>query len=166
MIDKSVNYNRYFIRLVKDFDESTILNPDLNGVKKPKLNKNELKIKSSRIEEFCKENSITENILFLASAALALNKFNFSDKSLIFHENNIIFTVNSENREMTINDYLMQIQNDYTENLKYSKFSIDDIINEYDFQTEFYYAFNKELDFNSFKHKYNFYLNIKFVLFN
>ena len=76
MIDKSVNYNRYFIRLVKDFDESTILNPDLNGVKKPKLNKNQLKIKSSRIEEFCKENSITENILFLASAALALNKFN------------------------------------------------------------------------------------------
>ena len=33
MIDKSVNYNRYFIRLVKDFDESTILNPDLNGLK-------------------------------------------------------------------------------------------------------------------------------------
>ena len=95
MIDKSVNYNKYFISLVKDFDESTVLNPDLNGVKKPKLNKNELKIKTDRIEEFCKRNSITENILFLSSTVLALNKFNFSDKSLIFHENNIIFTVNS-----------------------------------------------------------------------
>lgn len=42
MIDKSVNYNKYFISLVKDFDESTVLNPDLNGVKKPKLNKNEM----------------------------------------------------------------------------------------------------------------------------
>lgn len=43
MIDKDTNYNKYFLRLVKDFDESTILNPDLNGVNKPELNKNEFK---------------------------------------------------------------------------------------------------------------------------
>ena len=45
MIDKDTNYNKYFLRLVKDFDENTILNPDLNGVNKPELNKNEFKIK-------------------------------------------------------------------------------------------------------------------------
>ncbi|WP_407414725.1 amino acid adenylation domain-containing protein, partial [Methanobrevibacter sp.] len=161
MIDKNVNYNKYFIGILKDFDESTILNPDLNGVKKPELNESELKIKANVIEEFCKENSITENILFLASTALALNKFNFSDKSLIFHENNIIFTVSSENREMILKDYLMQIQSDYLENMQYSHFSIDDIIDEYNLQTEFYYAFNKELDFNSFEYKYNFYLSVQ-----
>ena len=64
MIDKTINYNKYFLRIVKDFDESTMLNPDLNGVEKAKLNKNELKIKKDYIEEFCKENSISENILF------------------------------------------------------------------------------------------------------
>jgi len=64
MIDKDTNYNKYFLRLVKDFDESTILNPDLNGVNKPELNKNEFKIKKDSIEEFCKENSIDENVLW------------------------------------------------------------------------------------------------------
>ena len=161
MIDKDTNYNKYFLRLVKDFDESTILNPDLNGVNKPELNKNEFKIKKDSIEEFCKENSIDENILFLASTALALNKFNFSNKNLIFHENDIIFTTNFENREITVKDYLIQIQNDYAENLKYCEFSTDKIIDEYGLQTEFYYAFNKDLDLNSFKRKYNFYLNIQ-----
>lgn len=33
MIDKNINYNKYFLSLVKDFDGSTMLNPDLNGVK-------------------------------------------------------------------------------------------------------------------------------------
>ncbi|WP_296860642.1 non-ribosomal peptide synthetase [uncultured Methanobrevibacter sp.] len=161
MIDRNVNYNKYFLRIIKGFDESTILNPDLNGVEKPKLNKNELKIKKDSVEEFCKENSISENILFLASTALTLNKFNFSYKNLIFHKNNIIFTTNFEKREISIKNYLMQIQNDYEENLKYSKFSIDKIIDEYDFQTEFYYAFNKDLNPNSLKYKYNFYLDIQ-----
>uniref|UniRef100_UPI00388FFAD4 AMP-binding protein n=1 Tax=Methanobrevibacter sp. TaxID=66852 RepID=UPI00388FFAD4 len=160
MIDKTINYNKYFLRLIKDFDETTLLNPDLNGIKKPKLNKNELKIKKSDIEEFCKENSIAEDILFIGSVALALNKFNFSNKNLIFHENNLIFTTNFENRKISIEDYLLQIQRDYLENLKYSKFSIDELIDEYDLKPEFYYAFNKDLDFNSFKYKYNFYLNI------
>ena len=76
MIDKNINYNKYFLRLIKDFDESTMLSSDLNGTKKPKLGKTELKIKKDKIKEFCKQNSISENILFLASASLALNKFN------------------------------------------------------------------------------------------
>lgn len=161
MIDKNINYNKYFLSLVKDFDGSTMLNPDLNGVKKPQLNKNELEIKKDKIEEFCNQNSISENILFLAGTSLALNKFNFSNKNLIFHENNIIFTTDFENREISIKDYLMHIQNDYLENLKYSKFSIDKIIDGYELQPEFYYAFDKDLDFNSFKYKYNFYLDIQ-----
>ena len=36
MIDKNVNYIKYFLNLIKDFDESTILNPDLNGIETPK----------------------------------------------------------------------------------------------------------------------------------
>ena len=156
MIDKNINYNKYFLGLVKDFDESTMLSPDLNGTKKPELNKNELTIKKESIDEFCKQNSISENILFLASASLALNKFNFSNKNLIFHENNIIFTTDFEDRKISIKDYLTHIQNDYEENLKYSKFSIDKIIDAYELQPEFYYAYNKDLNFNSLEYKYNF----------
>ena len=38
MVDKNLNYNKYFLRIIKDFDESTILNPKLNGQNSPKLN--------------------------------------------------------------------------------------------------------------------------------
>ena len=103
MIDKNINYNKYFLRLVKDFDESTMLSPDLNGVEKPKLIKNEL-IMDNVIEEFCNENSISQDILFLAATSLALNKFNFSAKNLIFHENHIIFTTDFEDRQISIRE--------------------------------------------------------------
>ncbi len=110
MVDKDINYNKYFLGLLQDVDESTILNPDLNGKNAPKLNKEELTIKTDEIKEFCKTNSISENILFLASVALTLNKFNFSDENLIYHRNNILFTTHFENREITIKDYLLKIQ--------------------------------------------------------
>ncbi|WP_295116325.1 non-ribosomal peptide synthetase, partial [uncultured Methanobrevibacter sp.] len=161
MIDKNVNYIKYFLQIIKDLDESTVLNPDLNGMKTPNLKNAELKLNKFSIKEFCAKNSITDNILFLASTSLALNKFNFSNKNLIFHENNIIFTTNFENRKISIKDYLMQIKKDYNENLKYSNFSIDDLIKEYDLKSGVYYAFNKELDFDSLGYKYDFYLSVQ-----
>ena len=44
MIDKNVNYIKYFLEIIKEFDESTVLNPDLNGIETPNLNTDELKI--------------------------------------------------------------------------------------------------------------------------
>ncbi|MBO5152365.1 MAG: amino acid adenylation domain-containing protein, partial [Methanobrevibacter sp.] len=161
MLDKNINYNKYFLKLVSEFDEATMLNPDIAGNEKPKLNKNEFKIEKDNICEFCEKNLISENILFLASACIALNKFNFSNKNLIFHENNTIFATIFEDRSITINNYLEKINENYQENLKYINFPAEDVINEYDLKTEFYYSFNKDLDLNSFQHKYNFYLSIK-----
>ena len=161
MLDKNINYNKYFLKLVSEFDEATMLNPDIAGNEKSKLNKNEFKIEKDNICEFCEKNLISENILFLASACIALNKFNFSNKNLIFHENNTIFATIFEDRSITINNYLEKINENYQENLKYINFPADDVINEYDLKTEFYYSFNKDLDLNSFQHKYNFYLSIK-----
>ena len=63
-----------FLGLLQDVDEPTILNPDLNGKNTPKLNNTELKIKNNEIKEFCKINSISENVLFLSCVSLALNK--------------------------------------------------------------------------------------------
>ena len=160
MVDKNLNYNKYFLRIIKDFDESTILNPNLNGQNSPKLNSEELKIKNDEIKEICKNHAISENILFLAGVSLALNKFNFSDKNLIFHGNNIIFTTNFEKRNIAIKDYLLQIQKNWEENLKYVHFPTDEILEEYNLKPEFYYSFNEDLDLNSFKRKYDFYLSI------
>ena len=98
MIDKNLNYNKYFLKLISDFDEATLLSPNMNGQKTPKLSNVQLKINGLEIRNFCKNNSISDNILFLAAASIALNKFNFSNKNLIFHEDNLIFTTNFKNR--------------------------------------------------------------------
>ena len=161
MFDKNANYNKYFLRIIQEFDESTVLNPDLNGRKTPKLNQKEVEINLNEIKEFCNNNEISENTLFLAGASLALNKFNFTNKTLIFHENDTVFTTVFENRKTSIKDYLLKIEKDYKENLKYASFSIDKLIEEFELNRSFYYSFNKDLDLDSFKHRYDFYLNIQ-----
>ena len=110
MINKNINYIKYFLELIKDFDESTVLNPNLGGVETFELDDEKLIIQNDVLKDFCSKNSISENVLFLGSVCLTLNKFNFSNKNLIFHENNTIFTTNFENREISIEDYLLQIQ--------------------------------------------------------
>lgn len=153
MFDKNANYNKYFLRIIQEFDESTVLNPDLNGRKTPKLNQKEVEINLNEIKEFCNNNEISENTLFLAGASLALNKFNFTNKTLIFHENDTVFTTVFENRKTSIKDYLLKIEKDYKENLKYASFSIDKLIEEFELNRSFYYSFNKDLDLDSFEHK-------------
>ena len=44
MIDKNVNYIKYFLEIIKEFDESTVLNTDLNGIETPNLVTEEFKI--------------------------------------------------------------------------------------------------------------------------
>jgi len=160
MINKNINYIKYFLELIKDFDESTVLNPNLGGVETFELDDEKLIIQNDVLKDFCSKNSISENVLFLGSVCLTLNKFNFSNKNLIFHENNTIFTTNFENREISIEDYLLQIQKDYEENLKYANFSIDNLIKEYDLKSGIYYSFNKDLDISSNNYDYDFYINI------
>ena len=100
--------------------ESTVLTPDLNG------NPDEGKIKnvsdtidSEFINEFCNDNSISKNALFIASTILNLNKFTFSDKSSIttifngrsspsyfntqgFLVKTVPFIINNENRQVSV----------------------------------------------------------------
>ena len=161
MTDQNKGPIKYFLKHIKQFDESTLLNSNLQGSETPKLNTIELKMDKNSLDTFCINNSIKKSVLFLASACLALNKFNFSNKNLIFHENDIIFTTNFENRKTTIEDYLMQIQKDYEENLKYCDFSIDDLIKEYNLKSGIYYSFDKDLDLDSSRYSYDFYINIK-----
>lgn len=64
MIDKNINYVKYFLRIIKEFDESTVLNPDLNGKETPSLNTEELNINKDALVDFCQKNSINESSLF------------------------------------------------------------------------------------------------------
>ncbi|WP_458403577.1 hypothetical protein [Methanobrevibacter sp.] len=50
MIDKTVNYNKYYLNRLQDFEETTILNPDLNGAETPKLKLEKLNIKKRQFK--------------------------------------------------------------------------------------------------------------------
>ena len=88
--------------------------------------------------EFADKNSITINEILLASLTLTMNKFNFSNKTLIFNQNNIPFTVKSENRKISIKNFLEIIHENYNETLKFNE------CHEYNdlfLKPEFYYSF-------------------------
>ena len=131
MIDKNKNFEKYFFNQIVDFDEATLLSPNIGGNKTPKLEKCELKLKISELNQFCSENQLSENILFLASVNIALTKFNFSSKNLIFHENNIPFACIFENRDISVKDYLDEIKEIHDGNLRFINCPVDRIIKDY-----------------------------------
>lgn len=52
---KNTPHNEYFLRIIKNFDETTFLNSDLNGQDTPELKNTELKYNKEKIVEFCKK---------------------------------------------------------------------------------------------------------------
>ena len=141
-------------RISDNFDESTFIAPNKNGEKeKGKIDKIEYEIKKESLIEFIKNNSIAIQELFLAGLSLTLNKFNFSTKTLIFNENDIPFATAFENREISINEFLREIHEDYNESLN---------LEEYENSTlspEFYYSFDERVSPQS-KLRYSNYLTM------
>ena len=75
---------KYFQNKLTQGIESTVLTPDLNG--NPDIGKIKLveeNVNSTFVKHFCNDHAISPNVLFMATTVLALNKFTFSDKSLI-----------------------------------------------------------------------------------
>ena len=66
MIDKNKNFEKYFLNQIMDFDEATLLSPNLGGSETPKLAKCEFELKFDELNDFCSENQISKDILFLA----------------------------------------------------------------------------------------------------
>ncbi len=139
-IDETKKVKEYFYKEVLDFDESTILSPNLNGDKENgKICKSTVEIND--FSDFCKRNSITANGLFLASVSLALNKFNFSDRNLIYHADNLPMPLKFEDREITVKEYLSSIQEIYDLSLKLENESFVELLDDYNLVPEFYYSF-------------------------
>ena len=144
--------------------ESTVLTPDLNG------NPDEGKIKnvsdtfdSELINEFCNDNSISKNTLFIASTILNLNKFTFSDKTLIttifngrsspsyfntqgFLVKTVPFIIKNENRHSSLNDFIKSIDQIWKDTLRNSTYPYIKIAEKYQLKPEFFYAYHEFLE--------------------
>ena len=110
------SFNEYCSTLWLNFDESTLISQNLYGEKEKGIaEKIEHIIKKENIIEFVEHNQISTNVLLLAGLTLTLNKFNFSDETLIFNQNNVPFAVKFENRQISIRSFLQKVHENWGE---------------------------------------------------
>ena len=144
------NYSKKFkedmVRMMVDFDESTLIAPNLNGEgEKGKMSKCTIET-ADEFDGFCQSNSISMDSLVLAGVSLVLNKFNFSNENILFHGNNIPFVAKFENRNINIKEYLTKIHEDFEESLNFDSDDAEELLNEYDLKPEFYYGCGDDIN--------------------
>ncbi|WP_407376942.1 amino acid adenylation domain-containing protein, partial [Methanobrevibacter sp.] len=155
--EKIKKLKEYYEKQIINFDETTLIAPNKNGKKEEGITRKVTHELPNNTTEFCENNEIEENELFLASLLLALNKFNFSCENLIFYDENIPFSAKYENRSITIKEYINSIKKTLKENQNHPYESINELLNEYNLKPEFYYSYNKNIPSNT---DYSNYLNI------
>ena len=154
-IEDVKKFKEYFYKKIADFDESSMITPNINGEKetgKPK--KATLEIKKEDLNDFLKNNEITLNTLCLASTILALNKFNFTKEILIYYGNNIPFASKTDDRTISVKNYLDELNETYEETLNYQDVSSQDLLSESNLKLEFYYNYNDDLKFDVSENEY------------
>ena len=144
MSKELISINEHLSKIYEDFEESTLIPPNKSREKeKDIITKLEYEIKKENLVGFINSNSISINELLLASLTLTLNKFNFSDETLIFNQNNIPFATKFENRKLSIKEFLENIHEIYNETLEFNEYIDEDTLL---LKPEFYYSFNEDLN--------------------
>ena len=160
-IEDVKKFKEYFYKKIADFDESSMITPNINGEKesgKPK--KATLEIKKEELNDFLQNNEITLNTLCLASTILTLSKFNFTKEILIYYGNNIPFASKTDDRTISVKNYLDEINETYEETLNYQDVSSQDLLSESNLKLEFYYNYNDDLKFDVSENEYPNYLKV------
>ena len=135
--------SEYLSKIHADFDETTLISPNKSREnEKGVIAKSEYEIKKEDLVGFINSNSISINELLLASLTLTLNKFNFSDETLIYNQNNVPFATKFENRKISIKEFLENIHESYNETLEFDEYINEDALL---LKPEFYYSFNEDL---------------------
>ena len=141
--------------------DSTVLTPDLNGNPEEGLIKDVYsKLDSDQINKFCLENSIGHNSLFMSALILTLNKFTYSDETLIttifngrtnpnyfntqgFLVKTLPLIIKHENREQTIDKFLKSVDKTWIDSINNSIYPYTQIAEEYQLKPEIFYAYNE-----------------------
>ncbi|MBO6275041.1 MAG: AMP-binding protein, partial [Methanobrevibacter sp.] len=158
--DEYIACERYFHDLLSQEVDSTVLTPNINGNpddgKLKSISKN---INPQIIRKFCADERISPNVLFMASTILNLNKYTFSDKTLITtifngrsnsnYFNTQAFLVKTlpilsinEDRNITIRQLLNQTDKLWKETIKHSDYPYTKISEEFQLKPEFMYTYN------------------------
>ncbi|WP_407453663.1 condensation domain-containing protein, partial [Methanobrevibacter sp.] len=141
--------------------DSTVLTPNLNGNPEEGNIKNiSTNIDSTKINEFCLENSIGHNSLVMSALILNLNKFTYSDETLIttifngrtnpnyfntqgFLVKTLPLILKNENREQTIEEFLKLVDKTWIDSINNSIYPYTKIAGKYQLKPELFYAYNE-----------------------
>ena len=164
--ENEVSKEYYKNRFAQGF-ESTVLTPNING------NPDEGNIKliedvidSNFVRHFCQDHSISPNVLFMSATVLALNKFTFSDKTLIttifngrsnsnyYNTQGMLvktlpIMVGSENRSMMVEDFIKVVDKSWKDALVHSNYPYTTLSEKYQLKPEFFYAYHGAFETDS-----------------
>lgn len=171
-LEKSDIYSQardYFEGKVAEFDSATVISPDLNGTEEEgNLGEVGVSLDKKQVENFCRENSITPNNLFLAATLFTLSKFVYNRDILISTISNgrgnplfqktiammvktLPITLNIDS-STSVTEFFSQVENTWLDVLKYEVYPFTRISDKYDIFPEFLYAYHgkiiEEIDIN------------------
>ncbi len=162
--DKYESAKKFFDDILSHETESTVLTPNLNG------NPDEGKLKSvienmgsEGIKEFCNDNSLSQNAVFLSCLTLSLNKYTFSDKTLIttifngrsnpyyyntqgFLVKTIPLVFNNENRQVSIKEFINYVERVWKDTVNNSIYPYTNIAQDYQLKPEFFFTYQEFLE--------------------
>ena len=188
-IEKSNLYKEaelFFFDKIKEFEEATFISPDLNGQKDEGISLEKYSyINKNQINKFCDEHKINPNNLFLAVTSFVLSKFVYNRNLLIATLSNGRYTKAQEktlammvktlplalklDTELSINDYLSYINEEWLNVLTYSSYPLTKISSDFGIAPEFLYTYqgnindNVEIDSKSIKREF---IDYNFLKFN
>lgn len=152
----------YFENKISEFENSTVISPDLNGKEEyGKLGEIGVSLNKDMVENFCKENSITPNNLFLAATVFTLTKFVYNKDILISTISNGRSNPNFQNTvammvktlplalnvdtNLIASDFFEYVENIWLDVLNYEIYPFTQISDKYDILPEFMYAFHGKI---------------------
>ena len=152
----------FFFNKIKEFDEATLMTPDLIGDEDIGVGIEEnLYLDKNEIDEYCKKASISQNNLFLAAAAFVLSKFAYTKDLLISTITNGRFNPNQQktlammvktlplalnlNSDLTIAEFFEYVNKEWFDVLAHSSYPLTKISDEYGIVPEFFYAYHGKI---------------------
>lgn len=152
----------YYKNKLKDFDGEQLISPDKNDDESTgNVMYSSIATSKDRIDEYCKNNHLSQNTLFLSATTLALSKFVFNRDILLFALFNGRDDINYSNTfgmmvktipiiskidsETTIEEYLKNMGENYLKLIKYSSYPSTKLIEEYDIKPEFIYSYQGQM---------------------
>lgn len=152
----------FYYNKIKDFDEGTLVSPDLSGLEEDGVEDEGLIfVDKSKIDDLSNKLTISPNNLFLGVSSFVLSKFVYNRDLLFATITNGRFTPEEQNTlammvktlpitmkinsDLSFKDYFEYVNKEWLDTLSYSCYPLTKIADKYGMIPEFLYAFHGKI---------------------